>query len=490
MRFRVAMLVLAALMPVIGARAGNLDRWVGNWSGVVHERSSHFTDDALVSGEFRATPSGLVFFDHDRQRVRQAPIQVTLEGRRAAMTWHRLFPVALQARAELSKDGKTIKMHISGDGMTGLEAYDVTLRRDNREARAFLSPRRESGPYIYQAPIDQNDGLDVGTLQSAALRVEPFEELVDAIGKEQNDLKSRRTEGVVVMRDGKLVFEHYFWGKTIHDAHIISSCTKSLTAILASVAIDEGRLSLDARATSYFPNETKTLWMTKGYPITVRNVLSMTSGTVYENDSKPSAQPAFVLLETDDVVPYVLDTGLAHKPGTHFYYDNGLPTLMGAMISKATGEPFAKFASQVLLRPLGITNYRWTWLKQGIPLAAGGFYITPREMAKIGQLMLDGGVWKGRRILSERMVHEMTTQQTKVDDYPYGLYWHLSNTRKRHINTYDAYMALGQGGQVIAVLPQVKMVIVMTSANWTQEGLEAMPFQLIDRYIIPAIKAH
>lgn len=489
MCFRFLALSVTLLMPV-GAWAGNLDAWVGNWTGVVHERSSHFTDDVLVSGEFRATASGLVFFDHDRQRVHQDPIRVTLEGRTARMSWHRLFPVALQAQAELSRDGNTIAMHISGDGMTGLEAYHLTLRRSNPEATAFLSARRHSAPYAYQPPIDRNDGLDVATLQSAGLKVKPFEQLVDAIGKEQNDLRSSRTESVLVLRDGRLVFEHYFWGKTIDDAHIISSCTKSVTAILASIAVDEGRLGLDARAASYLPNATKTLWVTEGYPITVRNVLSMTTGTQwYEADSKGGAQPAYLLLETNDVVPYIMNTRLVQKPGTHFNYDSGLPTLAGVMISNATGEPYAKFANRALLSPLGITNYRWTWLKQGIPLAAGGFYITPREMAKIGQMMLDGGVWKGRRIVSEKMVHEMTSQQTEADDYPYGLYWHLSNARKRHIDTYDAYMALGQGGQIIAVLPQVRMVIVFTSANWTESRLEERPFQLIDRYIIPAIEA-
>jgi CubicO group peptidase (beta-lactamase class C family) len=184
----------------------------------------------------------------------------------------------------------------------------------------------------------------------------------------------------------------------------------------------------------------------------------------------------------------MLSRPVVHAPGSVYNYDNGLPALMGNLVARATGEPFERFAERTLFGPLGVTNYRWTLMPDGTPLAAGGFFLRPRDMAKIGLLMLNQGRWQGRQIVSSKWVTESTQQQSAPDQYPYGYYWHLTNGKHRHVKNVDGYMALGQGGQIIAVFPALDLVVVTTSQNWSMPGLTAMPYSLFDDFILPAIQ--
>jgi CubicO group peptidase (beta-lactamase class C family) len=196
------------------------------------------------------------------------------------------------------------------------------------------------------------------------------------------------------------------------------------------------------------------------------------------------------LLSTN-VAHYATSHPQIHTPGTFYNYDNGLPSLAGILDARKLDESLDRFAAETLFTPLGIGNYRWTPLREGGVLAAGGLALLPRDMVKIGQLMLQEGRWKGRRVVSAAWVRESTRQQTATGQYPYGFYWHLTNSRERHVQADDGFMGLGQGGQVIAVFPALDMVVVVTSQNW-HSGRKSMPFQLFDQYILPAVsdRAH
>jgi len=154
-------------------------------------------------------------------------------------------------------------------------------------------------------------------------------------------------------------------------------------------------------------------------------------------------------------------------------------------------EPIELFADRLLFRPLGISNYRWTYLREGSPLAAGGLYLTSRAMAKLGQTMLDGGSWHGHRLLSKAWVDESIRNQSAPGDYPYGFYWHLTNAQQRHVERIDGFSGIGQGGQLITVLPAERVVIIVTSSSWKTSPLSKdgdHPFGLVNRFIVPALK--
>jgi CubicO group peptidase (beta-lactamase class C family) len=188
----------------------------------------------------------------------------------------------------------------------------------------------------------------------------------------------------------------------------------------------------------------------------------------------------------------MLNRKRVREPGSRYNYDNGLPTLAGLVIARATGEPLDKFAAERLFGPMGISNYRWTDLREGTRLAAGGLYLTSRDMAKLGVMMEQGGKWNGKQIVSEDWVRESTRNQSAAGDYPYGFYWHLTNATKRHVAGIDGFNALGQGGQFITVLPSANLVVVFTSSSWRADTLESLPgtpFGMINQYIVPALKS-
>jgi len=209
------------------------------------------------------------------------------------------------------------------------------------------------------------------------------------------------------------------------------------------------------------------------------------------NEDLPYQDPgntAVGLAEASDPIAYVLGRRLSGPPGARFQYNSGLPNLIGDAVSRAVKHPFGEYAQTVLFDPLGIQNWYWTPQKNGHVLAAGGIYLLPRDMAKIGQMMLDGGVWNHRQIVSNSWVKASTTQQTPGNDYAYGYFWHLSTPAKPRLDGETGFMAIGQGGQYIVVIPRLKAVVVITSSNWQPGGTNLGITQIIDRFIVPALQ--
>jgi CubicO group peptidase (beta-lactamase class C family) len=484
---------IALWVPAAGAAASPVPHeLLGSWMGVAHDSDGRFHADSPVDMEIREAPDGAVLIDHDRARSQSDPVSVTVDGRAFHAQYTGLWPTPVQVSGRLSADGQTVEVTLAGIGMTGKESQRATLRHSDAAARAFQSPRLDpSGAraqdYTYAAPRARSDGIPVSTAEKEGVNPKLLEQLAKSILAESGARHTRQTDGVLVLRHGKLVFEEYFWGQSADNPHIISSCTKSVTSMLAGIAADQGHLATKTPIVSFFPEKHDSLWARSKEPITVQNVLSMSSGTAWDDRVKGPENPSWMLLEAEDVPAFMLNRPVIHPPGSVYNYDNGLPALMGDVLARATGEPFEKFAERALFAPLGIANYRWTRMPSGAPLAAGGLYLRPRDMAKLGLLMLDDGRWKGRQIVSSRWVAESTHQQTATDQYPYGYYWHLTNAKHRHVKDADGYLALGQGGQIIGVFPALELVVVVTSQNWAMPGLTSLPFGLFDDFIIPAV---
>jgi CubicO group peptidase (beta-lactamase class C family) len=487
---------LATAADVTHDEGSSERQWVGVWTGVDDETDGRFHARSLVDFRIGHGIAGLEFQDLDRMRGASTPVKMTVQGEQFSVDYFGLWPTAIHVSGKLAAGGKSLEVTISGDGMTGLETRHATLFHEDGKARAFLAPRigatgARVTSYRYRIPAPRQDGMAIASAKAEGIDTKPLVTMVDSILRETGRREDVQTEGVLIQRHGKLVFEEYFWGQSSDNPHVISSVTKSVTSILTGIAFDRGgAIQLDAPVTSYIADSQSTQWGQQGYPISVRNILSMSSGTAWDDNVPGANNPSAQLLETSDITRYVMGTVQIHPPGTFYNYDNGLPALMGILVARKMGEPFDRFAEANLFGPLGITNYRWTQVRGGGVLAAGGFYMLPRDMVKIGQLMLQDGLWNGRRVVSSAWVRESTRQQTAADQYPYGFYWHLTNSKQRHVQADDGFLGLGQGGQVIAVFPALDMVVVVTSQNWQIRGLRAMPFQLFDRYILPAIRGH
>jgi CubicO group peptidase (beta-lactamase class C family) len=165
-------------------------------------------------------------------------------------------------------------------------------------------------------------------------------------------------------------------------------------------------------------------------------------------------------------------------PGTKWNYCSGCSHLLTGILQQTTGLNPRDFAEQYLFKPLGIADVAWMTDPAKVPYGAGGFRLTPRDMAKLGYLYLRNGQWDGEQIVSANWVKSATRKYADVDIDPhfgYGYHWFT-------IASMAGYAAVGRGGQIVLVIPKSDLVIVTTAAT------EVSLFELIDQYVLPAVQ--
>lgn len=291
-------------------------------------------------------------------------------------------------------------------------------------------------------------------------------------------LQAMRENGInihslTVIRNDEMIVDAYFYpydGSTYHE---IASVTKSVMTTLIGIAADQGKLNLDDKMVSFFPDRTianRGFWKNR---ITVRQLAGMTSGLdcVSANDEQTLAEMG----AAPDWVQFTLDLKVTHIPGTHFEYCSPGMHVLSAILQEATGMTTAEFARIQLFEPLGITDFLWEADPQGYNDGWAGLYLHPRDLAKIGYLMLHQGQWEDMQIVSPDWIAEATSFQKKTgsgDDYGYG-WWVPPPTQ------FVEFAAEGRGGQYIRVIPQLNMVIVTTGGGF--EWNEIVP------YLVPAM---
>ena len=291
---------------------------------------------------------------------------------------------------------------------------------------------------------------------------------------------------VLIIADGKTLAEWYFTGDdealrdrgpvplrhvqfgptTLHD---VRSVTKSVVSILFGIAQDDGAIkSLDTPVLDYFP-EYADLRTPERLKIRVRDVLTMTSGLDWDERKFPYTDPrnpSIAMEIAPDLFRYVLSRGIAAPPGTRFAYSGGDVALVGAIVARATKKPLDEFAKERLFGPLGIAAFEWS--KAGSnPRAEAGLRMTTRDMGKIGSLMLAGGEWNGKRIVSQAWVTDATTPHATVEPDPtcgtkYGYLWWLFPGCQAQPPA-PGFAGIGNGGQRIWVIPSRKLVVVSTA---------------------------
>ena len=330
-------------------------------------------------------------------------------------------------------------------------------------------------------PARMADGWPVAAPQREGLDARH----VCAIGPRLASLDGADPNGVVVARHGVLVYEHYFTGKdkpwrepyarTPHGArtlHHIESITKSVVAILTGIAIDRRLLAgVDAPALSFFPDAADLRTPEKA-AITVRHLLSMTSGIAWNEGATSYNDAANInrrrIFTERDPDRFVLRQPMAAPPGTVWNYSGGGVGLLASILQKATHRRLDVFAKRVLFAPLGIADWKWSPLADGDPSASGGLLLRPRDLAKIGQLVLDRGVWRGRRLVSARWIAEMTSPHAPRGwrfhggIYSYGYLWWLGRSAVGG-RTVDWIGGIGWGGQRLFVVPSLGLVVAATA---------------------------
>jgi CubicO group peptidase (beta-lactamase class C family) len=300
----------------------------------------------------------------------------------------------------------------------------------------------------WQESTPESQGFDSGKLADA----------LNAIKKKGMDINS-----LIIVRNGNVILDAYFYpydGSTYHD---VASVTKSVMTTLIGIAVEQGKLSLDAPILSFFPDRAISNRDTMKEQITVRHLVSNSSG--FRFDEKDDAATIRGMTESDDWIQHVLDLPVAHKPGTHFAYFSPGMHLLSAILQESTGMTALEFAEANLFKPLGISKFYWPSNPQGYTIGYGDLCLYPVDMAKIGFLFLHQGKWEGKQIVSSQWVSEATMKHFATgldyeDDYGYG--WWISGPYEK----FPYYRAYGRQEQIIMVVPSINAIIVTTGGGF------------------------
>lgn len=227
--------------------------------------------------------------------------------------------------------------------------------------------------------------------------------------------------------------------------------------------------------------------------LTVANALTMTLGFDW-NEDIPYQDPANSEIQMEmapDRYRYIFSRPLIADPGTRWIYGAAGTTLIGKLIVKGTGQSLPDFARATLLDPLGIGPTVWFNGSNGEPAPSAGLRMTPRDLARIGQLILDRGQWDGRQVVAAEWLDNSFRPYVAADEQRrYGYFWYsgdfqYGNPPNRPIAHWVG--AFGYGGQRLFVLPELDIVVAITAGNYADEKQWIPPIRVMREVVLPSL---
>ncbi len=263
----------------------------------------------------------------------------------------------------------------------------------------------------------------------------------------------------VIVKDGVIVSEFYQEGYDKNSLFEMHSVTKSVMGALTGIAIEQGVLTgVDVRLAEFFPQllEPENAGKEK---ITVEHLLTHTSG-LGEGDGGGSFERH---VRSENWVERFLSLPLTNEPGAAFFYSTAGSHMLSAVLEQAAGVSTYDFTIKHLFGPLGITSFEWGKDPQGVVDGGNGLSMNVRDAAKLGQLFLDGGNWRGRQLVPKEWVELSTAAQAAGEPYDkgqYGYQWWVWSFGGEAV-----YYALGYAGQFIFVVPAKNLVVSIASKS-------------------------
>jgi len=349
----------------------------------------------------------------------------------------------------------------------------------------------------YRAPTPHEDGWPVADAPAQHVDTAPLAALEAKIA----DGSFKNITSVLIARDGKLVYEHYFNGSDADRLNDVRSASKSVTALLVGAAIDRGLIpSVQAKVYGYFPDKRPVQHADpRKQAITLEDLLTMSSLWECNDENEFSSGNEERMYVTEDWLQFALDLpikGFAPwmaKPqdsphGRAFSYCTAGAFTSGAVVERATRMPLSRFAAEALEQPLGIEHVQWNASPLGIGMGGGGTRYRSRDLAKLGQLALDEGSWRGKQVISAAWIRAMLSVHAQArDDADYGYFWWCF--RKPITGIDEPIWAMsGNGGNYVFVVPSRRLVAVVTSTAYNQRYMHPQSQEILREYVLKAAR--
>lgn len=305
------------------------------------------------------------------------------------------------------------------------------------------------------------------TAEPASMGVNP-KYLLDML----NVMEGSGLDGIVLLRDGKCILNAHFYPNDEEEPHVMYSTTKSIVSMLIGMAVEDGLLNIDDVVMNFFPEYPASEGHDK---LTLKHVLTMSTG--HEKDTIEEAYKG----KDDEWLKPFFNTKFIAEPGIKFMYENMASHVLTSILDKVLESSVIEYAVKRLFGPLGITDYKWQTSPAAIPIGGWGLFLKPADMAKIGQMVLQYGIWNDEKIIGRAWLDESAKVHIQPDpdspDEGYGYQWWTWQ---------HGFYTAGMYGQYIYIMHKYNMTAVFTTTGKYDFGdLGAV---CIEKYIIPAME--
>lgn len=470
-------LLTLSVLIAAAVHAGDAERLAieGFWMGVQEDEAWSFVFEFVGDGAGAYTGSIHVY--QGEKKVQEVPID-EIGYRDGEISLHmKLNDVRYEGMVDFDKqviDGQF--KYADGSSMPMILDFVDPATLPGLSARQIEAG--DQYEYAYAVPEQLEDDWVTGGLGEHNIDSEIIGEMVTRIVAGDFGF----LHSLLIARDGELVLEEYFYNHDRESPHRLASTTKSVSSLLIGIAVDKGFIDgVDQPIMSFFPDYESSA--ASGWDkIRLVHILTMSAGLGWDKQDLDS------FYGSEERFGMVFRQPVAGVPGEKFEYVSPNVDLLAGVIKHATGMHADRFAEKYLFEPLGIETYEWDYGKwQGYPLMDGSLALRSRDMAKIGQLVLDWGRWNGKQVVSEQWIAGATAAHVDPEgpeEYGY-LWWRTRAPFEDRV--VEGIFASGWGSQFIFILPEYNLVVVTTGGN-DDNDMNFAPARLFPDYILPAMK--
>ncbi len=314
---------------------------------------------------------------------------------------------------------------------------------------------------------------------------------IEALNRKIAEQRFNSINGIVVIKENKLLIEEYFNGENRNSLHDSRSVGKSFASTMMGIAIEEKHIASENVLLKDFYNlKSFENYNRKKDSVTLKSLLTMSSGFLGDDGDYSSPGYEENMYPTKNWVKFSLDLPMEKEKtiGKDFTYFTAGVVILGDVVHKSVPEGLVTYADKKLFAPLNITNYKWQYTPQKVGNTAGGIQLRAIDFAKYGQLYKNKGVWNGKQILSKQWVEKSLAKQVKrlPNKGHYGyLFW--NKIYKHNNKEYEVSYCSGRGGNKVFIFKDIPFVIVITSSAYNSPDAHLNVDKMMTDYILPAV---